>query len=179
MARRRISRTRSPRRGRVRTTGLWWRVCGLAVFGAGGLLFSLLVTTFFLGTVPSRDALSSFRSAASACLRHGPGVVYENGYCYPTNRARCEAAGGVWGLLGATSGVGCTAIAPDGGERCQSGDTCTSGACLALLTPALRQRLAETQRPVAASGLCAGLTRVRGCNAEIHDGFAQPMVCRT
>lgn len=167
------------RRDRVRTAGRWWRLAGLAVFGAGGLLLLLLVTTFFVGSVPARDSLSSFRIPSAACTRRGAAAVYDNGYCYPTERARCEAAGGVWGLLGATSGVGCTGIAPDGGERCRSGATCTSGSCLALLTPTLLQRLTETQRPVEASGLCAGLTRVRGCNAEVHDGFAQPVVCRT
>lgn len=145
----------------------------------GGLALLGLVAAVFSGAPLGRSRTDSFRESAAACASQGAAGTLEDGFCYPTDAAACTAAGGLWGFLGPTTGQGCTAVAPDSGARCRSGRDCTSGHCLAILTPEVTQRLAAANRPVPADGLCAGLTRVRGCNALVEAGQARAVTCRT
>lgn len=153
---------------------------GLAAILGGGLILGVVVLSFWFSNGPDRPSdLGELRRSRADCRSQGLGFVWEAGWCWPAEPDRCQAVGGFWGLLGGESGEGCNRVAPDAGAGCRNGRECFSGQCLAVLTPLARQTLlAEPGRGVSTPGLCAGLMRVRGCNAAVTKGLAYRIVCR-
>ncbi len=151
-------------------------------FGVGSFALGILLLVFLLGVVfplpfglgGADPAVGPSRQRQTDCERTGR--VWEAGYCFPVTEADCQQSGGVWGILGSDSGVGCNFLAPDGGQTCQDGSRCASGRCLAVIDARVREQMASGQ-DVLGQGFCAGLLRVRGCNAYLSNGRVGSMVC--
>jgi hypothetical protein len=73
-------------------------------------------------------------------------------------KARCEAAGDIWGRAGAEGSFVCFRRTPDGGERCSNANDC-SGACLAR------------------SRTCSPLDPIVGCQEILTASGARAMLC--
>lgn len=151
-------------------------------FGVGIFCLGIVLLVFLLGVVfplpAGRGGLGSAggssRQRQTDCEQTGH--AWEAGYCFPVTEAACQEQGGVWGFLGSGSGLGCNFVAPDGGQACQDGTRCTSGRCLAVMDPSVREQMASGQ-DVRGQGFCAGLLRVRGCNAYLMNGRVGSVVC--
>lgn len=144
------------------------------LIGVGSLVFSHRSTR-----QSAASRLPAFiRQSAAQCQSHSS-AVWETPFCWPNEASDCQALGGLWGQLGATSGYGCNFVAPDSGQPCADRSDCSSQRCLAILSPEVRQQLRETDgQRIRASGVCAGLLRVRGCNADVAGGTIREIRCQ-
>jgi hypothetical protein len=87
----------------------------------------------------------------------------------------CKLKGGVpfQSLYG---GPFCAMPADDGGKFCTNSSQCKGG-CLANLSGAQLDRL-QHEGKIEANGTCNKfLSRSRGCKSDVHDGFAEPVLC--
>ncbi len=166
----------------TRASASRWSGLGLVLLGLLWLFFagSVFFGTFWRGSrLPV--SLRTFATAKADCLSQQKTgqSVWEDPFCYPATASRCTAAGGFWGLISGATGDGCNAIAPDAGAACRTGHECASGHCLAILSPSARESLRTANgQPVKAAGICAGVLRVRGCNAEVTKGMMSQIHCQ-
>lgn len=170
------TRKRRPTRPIASSSHTYWFGISLIVLGVLIVtFFSVVVFPFPFGLRGHESFMSSSRRQQQHCEQSQQGV-WEVGHCFPKTETACRQQGGVWGFLGTATGYGCNLVASDGGQACQDGTACTSGKCLAVIDASVREQLASGQVG-SAKGFCAGLLRVRGCNAYLTQGRAGSMVC--